>query len=150
MLLSLLIFARSRRRASSSHSLSTLNVLASSSARRMIVAALCLWSTAAVRGVLGVFSDIPVTKLVLPTSAHDGGYTEGSGVLVRSRVQPDPQQAKYIVTDVLVNLAGDRLSSRVDAIPHNRPQTERSAVVPRATLDLARLCWLRTEGRAHG
>lgn len=74
MLLSLLIFARSRRRASSSHSLSTLNVLASSSARRMIVAALCLWSTAAVRGVLGVFSDIPVTKLVLPTSAHDGGY----------------------------------------------------------------------------
>ena len=67
---------------------------------------------------------------------------------MRSRVQPDPQQAKYIVTDVLVNLAGDRLSSRVDAIPHNslKPNGVRWSLV----LDLARLCWLRTEGRAHG
>jgi hypothetical protein len=34
----------------------------------MIVAALCLWSTAAVLGVLGVFSDIPVSKLERSTA----------------------------------------------------------------------------------
>jgi hypothetical protein len=107
MLLSLLIFARSRRRASSSHSLSTLNVLASSSARRMIVAALCLWSTAAVLGVLGDFSDMPVSKLERSTALTMAFRYRGK----RSsrEIESAARSPRDEITDVLVNLAGDRL-----------------------------------------
>jgi hypothetical protein len=106
MLLSLLIFARSRRRASSSHSLSTLNVLASSSARRMIVAALCLWSTAAVRGVLGDFSDMPVSKLERSTTLTMAFIYRGK----RSsrEIESAARSPRDEITDVLVNFL-DRL-----------------------------------------